>query len=94
MPTTIDEKLTTTERLESLLRAGHTVILRLRGELYEIATAIVTDDAVRSEAGRQDLESMFCEGLPHDIEYSLEQSGGETLGEALRVVLELNDLPY
>lgn len=94
MSTTIDEKLTITERLETLLRAGHAVVLRRRGERYEIATACVTDDADLLGAWTQDLESLLCEGVPHEIEFSLEQSCGATLGEALRCVLDLNRLPY
>ena len=94
MTTDIDEKLTITERLETLGEAVNLIVLRKTASGWDVATADVTDADDAKAASNQSLDSLLCEGVPCDIEFSLEEACGETLGEALRAVLELNRLPY
>jgi len=92
--TNIDTKLTTLEQLESLGDAVNVIVLRKTFNGWDIATANVTDSDETKAANNQPLESLLCEGVPHDIEFTLESATGRTLADAVRDVATLNDLPY
>ena len=91
MTTDIDEKLTTLERIHELLNAGHTVVLRKRVSQYDVSIAIPCD---KPACDRQPLETLLCEGVPHEVECVLESATGNTLADVVRDVTTLCDLPY
>jgi hypothetical protein len=94
MTTDIDTKLTTIEDIDRLGDAVNLIVLRKTFHGWEIGTAVVTDDDETKAANNQPIQSMMCEGVPHDIEFRLESATGNTLGDVVRDVLTQADLPY
>lgn len=79
----IDTKLTTIENLVALADVVNVIVLRKTHVGWGVGTASVTDADEAKAANNQPLESLLCEGVPHDIEFTLESVSGDTIQDAV-----------